>query len=56
MKSTSLFVFLFLGRSCPLSGFIVLADLDYLVGVFQVLSWRFSSFIHFHGSTYLRPF
>jgi len=38
MKSTSLYVYLFLGSSCPLSGFIVLADLDYLVGVFQVLT------------------
>jgi len=35
MKSTSLFVYLFLGSSCSLSGFIILAELEYLVDVLQ---------------------
>jgi hypothetical protein len=35
MKSASLFVYLFLGSSCSLSGFIILAELEYLVDVLQ---------------------
>jgi len=35
MKSASLFVYIFLGSSCSLSGFIILAELEYLVDVLQ---------------------